>query len=109
MTVLTPYHVNVNCSVLDRSLSVYRDVLGFVPQTRTSPEPQPGAGFGLDVAQWDAWILQGGDEAGVVLDLLEWIEPRPVAAPAARTTAGCSCPTWATLLTISRYRRPSVL
>ncbi|HEV8295814.1 MAG TPA: VOC family protein [Acidimicrobiales bacterium] len=85
------YHVNINCSILDRSLAFYCDLVGLKQSTRTAPTtPQPGGAFGLDQVQWDAWILQGdkGNE-GVVLDLLEWKVPTPVGEPARdATTAG---------------------
>jgi len=39
------FHVNVNCSDLERSLAFYRDLLGLTASTRTKPEaPQDGAG-----------------------------------------------------------------
>lgn len=73
------FHVNVNCSNLETSLAFYRDRVGLTASVRTAPRhPQPGAAFGLDRAQWDAWIMtaSGGlDE--VVLDLLEWKVPGP--------------------------------
>jgi catechol 2,3-dioxygenase-like lactoylglutathione lyase family enzyme len=76
-------HCNVNCSDLERSLGFYRDLLGLSPVTRTAPEsPQPGAAFGLEHAQWDAWIL--GDARGiegVAIDLLEWQVPPPTGTP----------------------------
>jgi catechol 2,3-dioxygenase-like lactoylglutathione lyase family enzyme len=76
-------HCNVNCSNLERSLAFYRDLLGLSPVTRTAPEaPQPGAAFGLEHAQWDAWIL--GDARGmegVAIDLLEWQVPPPTGTP----------------------------
>ena len=73
------FHVNVNCSDLDASAAFYRDTVGLTPLTRTTPQrPQPGGAFGLDVVQWDAWILTGADGlAGVALDLLEWKVPSP--------------------------------
>lgn len=73
-------HVNVNCRDLERSLAFYRDVLGLRPVTRTAPEqPQPGAAFGLEWAQWDAWMMAGPKGFGApVVDLLEWIVPAPV-------------------------------
>ena len=45
---------------------------------------QPGDAFGLERAQWDAWILTGaqGFDGGVI-DLLEWQEPRPIGTPPA--------------------------
>jgi catechol 2,3-dioxygenase-like lactoylglutathione lyase family enzyme len=78
------FHVNVNCSDLERSLAFYRDALGLTPSTRTRPESaQDGAAFGLDLAQWDAWILHDarGFGAGLVVDLLEWQVPRPTGSP----------------------------
>jgi catechol 2,3-dioxygenase-like lactoylglutathione lyase family enzyme len=73
------FHVNVNCSELDTSLAFYRDRIGLTPAVRTTPErPQAGAAFGLDQAQWDAWIMtsrQGVD--AVVIDLLQWKIPPP--------------------------------
>jgi catechol 2,3-dioxygenase-like lactoylglutathione lyase family enzyme len=85
-----PYHLNVNCSDLERSLSFYVDLLGFRPLARTTPAaPQPGDAFGLESVQWDAWILQGdAGMAGVVLDLLEWTVPRPTGRPATLTEEG---------------------
>jgi catechol 2,3-dioxygenase-like lactoylglutathione lyase family enzyme len=77
------FHVNVNCSVLDRSRRFYTDGLGLTVGAHTAPESaQPGTAFGLDVARWDASILLGprGFDGGAI-DLLEWHEPRPVGAP----------------------------
>jgi catechol 2,3-dioxygenase-like lactoylglutathione lyase family enzyme len=77
------FHLNVNCSNLERSLVFYRDLLGLQTVVRTTPDgPQPGEAFGLDAAQWDAWILadsRGLD--GVAIDLLEWQVPLPVGKP----------------------------
>jgi catechol 2,3-dioxygenase-like lactoylglutathione lyase family enzyme len=74
-------HVNVNCTDLTRSLAFYRDEIGLTAATRTVPEaPQPGTAFGLDMAQWDAWMMGGPDGfRATVVDLLEWKVPRPVA------------------------------
>jgi catechol 2,3-dioxygenase-like lactoylglutathione lyase family enzyme len=85
------FHVNVNCSDLERSLAFYRDQLGLTASTRTRPEaPQDGAAFGLDLAQWDAWILHDarGFGAGLVVDLLEWQVPRPTGRPNRATDLG---------------------
>lgn len=78
------FHVNINCSDLERSLAFYRDRLGLAAATHTRPDaPQDGAAFGLDRAQWDAWILHDdrGFGAGLVVDLLEWQVPRPTGRP----------------------------
>lgn len=78
------FHVNVNCSDLGRSLRFYRDLLGLTAATRTRPDaPQDGAAFGLDQAQWDAWILHDarGFGAGLAVDLLEWMVPPPTGRP----------------------------
>jgi catechol 2,3-dioxygenase-like lactoylglutathione lyase family enzyme len=72
------FHINVNCSDLDRSLAFYRDTLGLETRARTTPQPQPCGPLGLDQAQWDAWILT--DRRGWVataVDLLEWKLPAP--------------------------------
>lgn len=77
------FHVNVNCSDLERSRRFYVDGLGLDAGVRTAAgEVQPGAAFGLDRAQWDAWILLGprGFDGGAI-DLLEWQEPAPRGAP----------------------------
>jgi catechol 2,3-dioxygenase-like lactoylglutathione lyase family enzyme len=76
------YHVNINCSALDRSLGLYRDVLGLVPVVLTAPDAaQNGAAFGLASAQWEAWILGSVDApagSGPLVDLLKWKVPGPV-------------------------------
>lgn len=84
-------HVNVNCRDLERSLAFYRDVLGLHPVTRTAPEePQPGAAFGLERAQWDAWMMAGPMGFGApVVDLLEWIVPEPVERDDGGTVGFC--------------------
>lgn len=83
------FHVNVNCSSLDRSLAFYRDALGLLPGARTTPRaPQPGGAFGLDAVQWDAFMMTGPDGMlAPVVDLLEWKVPAPVGEPPGATTA----------------------
>ncbi len=77
------FHVNINCSDLERSLRFYGDLVGLKTAVRTRPEqPQPGGAFGLEQVQWDAWIMAGDDAPdGVVLDLLEWKVPLPSGSP----------------------------
>ncbi len=77
------FHVNVNCSDLERSRRFYTEGLGLAIGAHTAPETtQPGAAFGLDRARWDASILLGPRAyEGGAIDLLEWHEPKPVGAP----------------------------
>jgi catechol 2,3-dioxygenase-like lactoylglutathione lyase family enzyme len=78
------FHVNVNCRDIARSRRFY-EAVGLEALVHTAPgAPQPGAAFGLETAAWDAWILCGrhGFDGGAV-DLLEWKQPAPVAAPPA--------------------------
>jgi glyoxylase I family protein len=86
------FHLNVNCSDLERSLGFYRDLLGLTQGAHTVSPEQDGTAFGLDRAAWDAWIMldeRGYD--GVVVDLLEWKSPRPTgAAPATPHELGFS-------------------
>ncbi|MBU3701965.1 MAG: VOC family protein, partial [Acidimicrobiia bacterium] len=50
------YHVNSNCTDLERSARFY-ERLGLQRVTRTVPlRPQPGGAFGLEQVAWDAWI-----------------------------------------------------
>jgi catechol 2,3-dioxygenase-like lactoylglutathione lyase family enzyme len=80
------FHVNVNCSDLERSRSFYADGLGLRIGAHTAPETtQPGGAFGLAEARWDASILLGprGYDGGAI-DLLQWHEPAPVGAPPGR-------------------------
>ena len=72
------YHVNSNCTDLDRSVRFY-EALGLEPTTRTVPSrTQPGEAFGLAEVAWDAWMLQGDPGFdGLSLDLLVWTTPPP--------------------------------
>ncbi len=83
------FHVNVNCSDLERSVEYYRDRAGLSPAARTRPTaPQPGDAFGLESAQWDAFMMtgwQGG--TGPVVDLLEWKVPAFTGRPHASAVA----------------------
>jgi glyoxylase I family protein len=76
------FHLNVNCSDLERSLRFYRDLLGLTQGAHTVSPEQDGAAFGLACVSWDAWMLldeRGYD--GAVVDLLEWQVPAPAGAP----------------------------
>ena len=67
------FHVNVNCSDLERSRQFYTEGLGLDIGARTAPEvAQPGEAFGLERARWDASILLGprGYDGGAI-DLLQ--------------------------------------
>jgi catechol 2,3-dioxygenase-like lactoylglutathione lyase family enzyme len=77
------FHVNVNCARLEPSRRFYVEALGLTAGVRTAVDrPQPGEAFGLDEAQWDAWIMLGEKEyAGGAIDLLEWQVPEPTGAP----------------------------
>ncbi len=76
------YHVNSNCTDLDRSVRFY-EWLGLEPSTHTVPSrTQPGEAFGLAEVAWDAWMLQGDPGFdGLSLDLLVWTTPPPTGAP----------------------------
>jgi len=78
------FHLNVNCSQLERSLHFYQDLLGLRQGAHTVSPDQDGAAFGLERAAWDAWMMldERGYE-GAVVDLLEWQAPAPAASGAA--------------------------
>ena len=48
------FHLNVNCSDLERSLRFYRDLLGLTEGAHTVSPEQDGSAFGLETAAWDA-------------------------------------------------------
>lgn len=80
------YHVNSNCSDLDRSVLFY-EALGLTRVLRTVPSrAQSGLAFGLDEVSWDAWMMHSDDGmGGLSLDLLEWKIPAPVGTAPATT------------------------
>jgi catechol 2,3-dioxygenase-like lactoylglutathione lyase family enzyme len=87
------FHLNVNCSDLERSLVFYRDLLGLTQAAHTVSPEQDGTAFGLPRVAWDAWIMldeRGYD--GVVVDLLEWQTPRPAERPSGAATARADDP-----------------
>src|SRR5450631_2968652 len=63
------FHTNVNCTDLERALGFYRDLVGLTQGAHTVPEPQDGTAFGLETAQWDAWILSDGRGFGAGIAL----------------------------------------
>lgn len=79
-------HVNLNCRDLDRSSEWYQRVLGLEPLAeRAAPPPADGRGFGLEGAcRYRAEFLGvPGADGSLILDLLEWLEPKPVGTPLA--------------------------
>ncbi len=77
-------HININCSDLDRSSDWYRRVLGVEPiAPRAEPPPASGAGFGLEgECRYRAdFLTVAGDPNSFILDLLEWIDPKPIGQP----------------------------
>lgn len=77
-------HININCSDLDASSEWYQRVLGVQPVApRAEPPAVPGEGFGFDGAcRYRAdFLAVGGDPESFLLDLLEWIEPKPIGRP----------------------------
>lgn len=77
------FHVNLNCTDLDRSLAFYGR-LGLTAGTATAPAvDQDGAVFGLPSARWHGRVLHDarGLGAGLALDLLQWDTPAPAGSP----------------------------
>ena len=78
-------HVNLNCADLESSSAWYRRVLGLERlMPRVEPGPVDGSGLGMaGECRFRADFLAIPDRADLVIDLLEWIEPRPVGHPPA--------------------------
>jgi catechol 2,3-dioxygenase-like lactoylglutathione lyase family enzyme len=78
-------HVNVNCRDLDRSSRWYQDVLGLAPLVaRSQPGAVDGIGLGFPGAcQFRADFLAIPGRMDLIVDLLEWLDPTPIGAPAA--------------------------
>jgi len=77
-------HININCRDLDASSAWYQRVLGVTPiAPRAEPPAASGVGFGLDGdCRYRAdFLAVGGDPESLILDLLEWKEPKPIGEP----------------------------
>jgi glyoxylase I family protein len=73
------YHVNINCTNLERSLAFYQ-MLGFREVIDIPAGHLPG--LGLDPAVGRAKLLRLGDDPrGTLIDLIEWQTPNPHGAP----------------------------
>lgn len=73
------YHVNVNCTDLERSLAFYK-MIGFKEHMDLGEGGVPGLGF--DDCRLKAVLLSLGDDPrATVLDLIEWTEPKTEGAP----------------------------
>ena len=76
---LQVYHVNVNCTNLERSLAFYQR-LGFKEVIDIPSGDIPG--LGLRPAICRAKLLRLGDDPrGTLIDLIEWQTPQPHGAP----------------------------
>lgn len=79
-------HVNVNCRDLDASSRWYQEVLGLAPlMPRCAPGPVGGKGLGFGErgpVRFRADFLGLPGQPDLVIDLLEWLDPTPVGAPA---------------------------
>ncbi len=84
MAIKSIFHVNVNCSDLERSKAFY-ERLGFqtVNELPTGGSPKLALGLGLPNCEGRAtiMILDPGQPQQARLDLIEWVEPRDPEAP----------------------------
>jgi len=77
-------HININCRDLDHSAEWYQRVLGVkLAAARAEPPPSIGVGFGFnrDCSYRADFFSVNGDNTSYIIDLLEWIEPKPVGEP----------------------------
>ena len=73
------YHVNINCTNLERSLAFYQ-MLGFREVIDIPAGRLPG--LGMDPAIGRAKLLRLGEEPrSTLIDLIEWQTPRPHGTP----------------------------
>lgn len=78
-------HININCRDLEHSSQWYQRVLGVLPIAgRAQPPPASGVGFGFEGScRYRAdFLAVAGDASSLILDLLEWQDPKPVGQPA---------------------------
>jgi catechol 2,3-dioxygenase-like lactoylglutathione lyase family enzyme len=79
-------HININCRDLDRSSQWYQRVLGVETiAPRAEPAAASGAGFGFDGnCRYRAdFLAVAGNPESLILDLLEWQDPKPFGQPSA--------------------------
>ena len=77
-------HININCRDLDHSSQWYQSVLGIEPiMGRAEPPAASGAGFGFegDCRYRADFLALAGNPESLILDLLEWQDPKPVGQP----------------------------
>jgi catechol 2,3-dioxygenase-like lactoylglutathione lyase family enzyme len=91
-------HIVVNCADLDRSGRYYADVIGLTPLATVGPVRQPARLFrlGEGTVEMQAVLLQD-PASGFVVELVEWIEPKPhPAAPREANDLGIFRMAWVT-------------
>ena len=77
-------HININCRNLDQSSEWYQRVLGVSAiAARAEPPPAAGRGFGFagECRYRADFLAVGGRPDSLILDLLEWQDPKPVGRP----------------------------
>lgn len=79
------FHININCTNLERSAEFYGDILGLDPCLRTSFSDLPELGELLNLGERaSADLYMFATEAGTdgtVIDLVKWSQPRFVGKP----------------------------
>jgi glyoxylase I family protein len=77
------FHININCSNLDRSLAFYK-MLGFkvVQDMPSGGGPKLDKGMGIaNIRAKGALLALGGDPRSTLLDLIEWEAPKTEGKP----------------------------
>jgi catechol 2,3-dioxygenase-like lactoylglutathione lyase family enzyme len=77
--------LNLNVSKLSPSLGWYERVLGLERLASSRPGPLSGSALGIDgEVEWEsALLVPKRDPGGVGVELVEWMQPRPVGVPSA--------------------------